>query len=259
VAGLLEGRRALVVGVANKRSMAWGIARALAREGADLALTYQTERFKENLDELVTELPRPVLEFPLDVTVDGSLDALADTLSREWDRLDVLVHSVAHARSDELGGRFVNTSRDGWGLALDVSAYSLVGLARVMLPLLKASGSASIMALTYLGSERVLPNYNVMGVAKAALESAVRYLAADLGVDGIRVNAISAGPVKTLAASGVKGFSSMLHEIEQRAPLRRNITTEDVGNAAVFLASDWARNITGQVLFVDAGYHVMGI
>jgi enoyl-[acyl-carrier protein] reductase I len=259
VAGLLEGRRALVVGVANKRSMAWGIARALAREGAELALTYQTERFKENLDELVVELPRPVLLFGLDVTQDDSLAALAQALGRQWDRLDVLVHSVAHARSEELSGRFVDTSREGWQLALDVSSYSLVGLTRAVLPLLQASGSASVMALTYLGSERVLPNYNIMGVAKAALESSVRYLAADLGRDGIRVNAISAGPVKTLAASGVKGFSSMLHEIEQRAPLKRNITTEDVGNAAVFLASEWARNVTGQVLFVDAGYHIMGI
>lgn len=259
MAGLLEGSRALVVGVANKRSMAWGIAQALAEQGAELALTYQSERFKENLDKLVGELPRPVLQFPCDVSTDASIAELAHQLARTWDGLDVLVHSVAYARSEDLGGRFVDTSRDGWALAQDISAYSLVGLTRVLLPLFQARGGGSIIAMTYLGSERVLPNYNVMGVAKAALESTVRYLAQDLGQDGIRVNAISAGPVKTLAASGVKGFSGILRQIEEKAPLRRNITTTDVGYAAVFLGSEWARNISGQVLFVDAGHHIMGI
>jgi enoyl-[acyl-carrier protein] reductase I len=257
--GLLEQKRALVVGVANKRSMAWGIAQALAREGAELALTYQTERFKENLDKLLPDLGRPVKTFPLDVADDASLARLQEELSAAWDHVDVVVHSVAHARTEDLSGRFVDTSREGWTLAHDVSAYSLVALTRAVLPLLTRSSDPSVMTLTYMGSTRVLPNYNVMGAAKASLEAAVRYLAYDLGPHGIRVNAISPGPVKTLAASGVKGFSSVLHTIEEQAPLHRNITTEDVGNAAVFLASPWARNITGQVLFVDAGHHIMGI
>jgi enoyl-[acyl-carrier protein] reductase I len=259
--GLLDGKRALVVGIANKRSMAWGIAQALAREGARLVLTYQMDRFRENLEKLVPELPRAdtVRLLALDVTDDRSLAALHDTLASEADTLEVLVHSVAHARSEDLAGRFVETSRDGWTLAQDVSAYSLVGLTRAVLPLLERAGDASVMTLTYMGSVRVLPNYNVMGTAKASLEAAVRYLAYDLGPSGIRVNAISPGPVKTLAATGVKGFSSVLHTIEDKAPLHRNISTGDVGNAAVFLASDWARNITGQILYVDAGHHIMGI
>jgi enoyl-[acyl-carrier protein] reductase I len=257
--GILTGKRALVVGVANKRSMAWGIAQAMDREGAELALTYQMERFKENLDKLVGDLGRPVLEMPLDVTEEASLANLTATLQREWGQVDIVVHSVAHARTEDLSGRFVDTSREGWALALDVSAYSLVALTRACLPLFSEENGASVMTLTYLGSERVMPNYNVMGTAKAALEATVRYLAWDLGPMGVRVNALSPGPVKTLAATGVKGFSGMLHEIEERAPLRRNITPLDVGNAAVCLGSDWARNITGQVLFIDAGYHVMGI
>ncbi len=257
--GILEGKLALIVGVANKRSMAWGIAQAMDREGAELALTYQIERFKENLDKLAPELHRAVLELPLDVSRDESLAELGGALAREWGGVDIVVHSVAHARGEDLSGRFVDTSRDGWILAHDVSAYSLVALARTCLPLFAEGAGGSIMTLSYLGSERVMPNYNVMGTAKAALEATVRYLAWDLGERGIRVNALSPGPVKTLAASGVKGFSGMLHEIEDRAPLRRNITPADVGNAAAFLGSDWARNITGQILFVDAGYHVMGI
>lgn len=258
--GILDGRRALVVGVANKRSMAWGIARALAREGAELALTYQLERFRENLEELVPELPRPARLLPLDVTDDTSLAALPQALGKSWDALDILVHSVAHAKTEDLHGRFVDTSRDGWALAQDVSAYSLVAVTRSVLPLLERStAGASVMTLTYLASERVVPNYNVMAAAKASLEASVRYLANELGPSGIRVNAISPGPVKTLAASGVKGFSGVLKTLEERAPLRRNITTDDVGNAAVFFASEWARNITGVVLFVDAGHHILGL
>lgn len=257
--GLLAGKRALIVGVANKRSIAWGIAEAMAREGAELALTYQTERFKENLEKLVPELPTPPLMALCDVQQEESLVALGERLGEAWDGLDILVHSVAYARGEDLSGRFVDTTRDGWALAQDVSSYSLVGLTRAVLPLLTARGEASIMTMTYIGSERVLPNYNVMGTAKASLESAVRYLAYDLGTDGIRVNAISAGPVKTLAAAGVKGFSGAKQEIEARAPLHRNISPADVGNAAVFLASDWARNITGQILYVDAGHHVVGV
>jgi enoyl-[acyl-carrier protein] reductase I len=257
--GLLEGRRALVVGVANRHSTAWGIAQALDREGAALALTYHRERSGDHIQKLSAELSRPVLTLPLDVSSDASLAQMAEELGRHWDRLDIVVHSVAHAKTEELAGRFVDTSRDGWALAQDVSAYSLVALTRAVLPLLERSEGGSVLALSYMGSLRVLPNYNVMGTAKASLESAVRYLAHDLGPSGIRVNAISPGAINTVSARGVKGFVSMLHTMEEQAPLRRTITTGDVGNAAVFLGSEWARNITGQILMVDAGHHIMGI
>jgi enoyl-[acyl-carrier protein] reductase I len=260
--GLLEGKRALVAGVANKFSLAWGIAQALDREGAELVLTYHRERSREHLERLVSGLVRPARLVELDVQSEESLDAMADEVAAMTDRLDVVVHSLAHARPEDMEARFRDTSREGWALAQDVSVYSLVALTRVLQPLLGVGGDqhgASVMTLSYLGGDRVLPNYNVMGPAKAALEAAVRYLAVDLGRENVRVNALSTGPVKTLRASGVKGFGQMRHELEARAPLGRNITAGDVGNAAVFLASDWATNITGQVLFVDAGYHVMGI
>jgi enoyl-[acyl-carrier protein] reductase I len=255
---LLTGTHALVVGVANKRSIAWGIARALAREGADLVLTYQNERLKENVVKLAPELPRPPLLLPLDVTVDDDLERLREELTKSVPALDVVVHSVAHARREDLEGRFLDTSRSGYLFAHDVSAYSLIALTRAVRPLLRAGGS--VITLTYhLGAARVTPNYNVMGAAKASLESAMRYLAAELGPDEIRVNAISSGPIKTLAASGVKGFSSMLGVYGERTPLRRALTAEDVGDVAVFLASPLSRAITGSILFTDNGYHMMAI
>ena len=260
--GLLDGKRALVAGVANKFSLAWGIARALDREGAEIVFTYHRERSREHLTKLMTELQAPARLVELEAQSDASMAAMAAKVAAATDRLDIVVHAFAHARPEDLEARFQDTSREGWALAQDVSAYSLVALTRALLPLLGAGGDrhgASVMTLSYLGGERVLPHYNVMGPAKAALEEAVRYLAADLGQDNIRVNTLSTGPVKTLRASGVKGFGQMRHELEARSPLGRNITTADVGNAAVFLASDWAANITGQVLFIDAGYHIMGI
>jgi len=256
--GLLEGKVALVTGIANKRSIAWGIARAFDEEGAQLILTYQSERLKENLDKLVGDLKQEPLVLPLDVTDDASLGQLYEAVRDRYDALHVLVHSVAYAKGEDLAGRFVDTSRDGYLLAQDVSAYSLTALVRNLYPLLQTAGRASIMAMTYQGSERVMPNYNVMGVAKAALESSIRYLAFDLGKEGIRVNAISAGPIKTLAAAGVKGITSALHSTVERAPIPENITTEDVGHAAVFLASSWSERITGNVLYVDSGFHIMG-
>jgi enoyl-[acyl-carrier protein] reductase I len=256
--GMLEGKRALVQGVANKRSICWGIARALHREGAQLCLTYQNERLRENVDELAEALPG-TFTLPLDVQQDDQIDALFAELASRWGHLDVLVHGAAFARADELAGEFVATSREGFRLAMDVSAYSLVALVRGARPLMRQAGGGAVICLTYLGSERVVPNYNVMGVAKAALEASVRYLAADLGPEGIRVNAISAGPVRTLAASGVKGLTTFIAQYRERAPLRRNTTQEEVGDAAAFLASDLARGITGCVLFVDEGYHVLGV
>jgi len=251
----LEGKRGLVVGVANKRSLAWGIAQSAAREGARLALTYQGERLEENVRKLATELESPVI-LPLDVTRDDELDALVPALSGELGGLDFAVHAVAFALREELDGDFVQTSREGYRIAQDVSAYSLTALTRRVAPLM--TGGGSILTLTYLGGERVVPNYNVMGVAKAALEMSVRYLASDLGPRGIRVNAISAGPIKTLASSGVHGISRMLEHHRTFAPLRRNTDQAEVGDAAAFLLSDLARGITGEVLYVDSGYHVLG-
>ena len=256
--GLLTGKRALVAGVANKRSIAWGIARCFAEEGAELAITYQHERFRENIEKLVPELPGGAIVLPLDVADDASLTALPALLGERWEKLDILVHSIAFARTEDLQGRFSDVPRDGYALAQDVGAYSLVALSRVLLPLMQAAGGGSVLTMTYLGGERVMPSYNVMGVVKAALESAVRYLAYDLGSDNVRVNAISAGPLRTLASSAVKAATA-LRDVPERTPLRRNIALEDVGRAAAFLCSDWAQNITGQVLFVDAGFHIMGI
>ncbi|MDA8346150.1 MAG: enoyl-ACP reductase [Thermaerobacter sp.] len=255
--GLLTGRRALVTGVANKRSIAWAIAKALSREGAELALTYQHDRFKANLEKLLPELPPSTISLPLDVADDESLAAMAATLQAKWGHLDHLVHSIAFAKADDMAGRFADTSRDGYALAQDVSAYSLVALTRSVLPMLQAAGGGSVVTMTALGGERVMPSYNVMGVAKAALEASLRYLAWELGGDNIRVNAISAGPLRTLAAAGVRSAHTAMNQLPERSPLRRNITQEDVGDAAAFLLSDWARNITGQVLYVDAGYHIM--
>ncbi len=256
--GLLSGKRALVVGVANKRSIAWGIARSLAEEGAELALTYQHDRFRDNLEKLLPELPSGAITTHLDVGDDRSLAALRETLGVHWPHVDIVVHSVAFARTEDLQARFSEIPREGYSIALDVSAYSLISLTRAVLPMLQAAGGGSVLTMTYLGGERVVPHYNLMGVAKASLESAMRYLAWDLGGDNIRVNAISAGPLRTLAASAVQGGTA-LREVPERTPLRRNIALEDVGHAASFLCSDWAKNITGQVLFVDAGFHIMGV
>ncbi len=254
---LLEGRHGLVLGVANKRSIAWGIAQAAHRAGARLALTYQGERLQENVTELAAQLRDPLV-LPCDVTKDEDLAALADKVRAEFGSLDFVVHAVAFALREELDGEFLNTSREGYRIAQDVSSYSLTALARATAPLMEGRGG-SIVTLSYLGGERVVPHYNVMGVAKAALEMSVRYLAADLGPKGIRVNAISAGPIKTLAASGVHGLSKMLEYHRTHAPLRRTTDQEEVGDAALFLLSPLSRGITGEVIHVDGGFHVMGM
>jgi enoyl-[acyl-carrier protein] reductase I len=255
---LLEGRTGLVVGVANKRSIAWAIAQALAGAGMRLAFTYQGARLKENVEELAATVPNAQL-YPCDVTSDADIAAMITALEREVGALDTLVHSVAFAQKEDLEGAFVGTSREGFKLAHDVSAYSLVALTRAALPLLEKSGQGSVIAMTYYGSEKVTGNYNVMGVAKAALEAAVRYLAADLGPRGIRVNAISAGPLNTLAARGIKGFTGILQHHAEKAPLRRNVEPREVGDTALFLASRLSSGITGEVIFVDCGYNIMAV
>jgi len=253
---LLDGKRGLVLGIANKRSIAWGIAQAVHREGARLAVTYQGERLEENVRELATQLRDPLV-LPCDVTKDPDLERLAATIRDGLGGLDFVVHAVAFALREELDGEFVNTSREGYRVAQDISSYSLTALVRVTAPLM--AGGGSIVTLSYLGGERVVPHYNVMGVAKAALEMSVRYLAADLGPKGIRVNAISAGPIKTLAASGVHGLSKMLEYHRTHAPLRKNTEQDEVGDAALFLVSPLSRGVTGEVLHVDGGFHVMGM
>jgi enoyl-[acyl-carrier protein] reductase I len=254
----LSGKCGLIVGVANKRSISWAIAQAAAREGARLALTYQGERLEESVRDLAAELVDPLV-LPCDVTSDGQVTSLFETIGREFGGLDFLVHGAAFAPREELDRRFVDTSREGFRIALDVSAYSLVALARGAAPLMEARGGGSILTLSYLGAVRVFPNYNVMGVAKAALEACVRYLASDLGPSGIRVNAISAGPIRTLAASGISGFTSILQVYRDRAPLRRTIEAGEVADAAVFLLGPAGRGVTGDVIVVDAGFHVMGM
>jgi len=251
---LLEGKTALVIGVANKWSLAYAIAQALRREGAKLLLTYQGERVKETVSELGGELGAAGI-FPLDVSKDDELERIAENVQAHG-RLDIMVHSVAFANREDLSRPFVETSRAGYLLAQDISAYSMIAAARATAPLMTSGGS--MMTLTYLGSTRVMTNYNVMGVAKAALEASVRYLASELGTAGIRVNAISAGPVKTTSALGVKDLSRMMEAVASRAPLRRNCEPAEVADTAVFLASDLGRGVTGNVLFVDGGYQLMG-
>ncbi len=255
---LLAGRTGIVVGVANKRSIAWAIAQALAGAGMRLAFTYQGERLKENVESLAATLPGSLV-YPCDVTVDAEIEAVFAALGREFGVLDTLVHSVAYAQREDLEGAFVRTSREGFRVAHDVSAYSLVALTRAALPLLEKSGQASVIAMTYYGSEKVAANYNVMGVAKASLEACVRYLAADLGPRGIRVNAISAGPVNTLAARGIRGFTGILQRHAEKAPLRRNVELREIGDTALFLASTLSSGITGEVIFVDGGYHIIAV
>ena len=253
---LLEGKRGLILGVANKRSIAWGIAQSVSGAGARLALTYQGERLEENVRELAASLDNPVI-LPCDVSKDEDLARLGQDVARELGGLDFVVHAVAYALREELDGEFLNTSREGYRVAQDISSYSLTALAKVTVPLMTAGGS--IVTLSYLGGERVVPHYNVMGVAKAALEMSVRYLASDLGPKGIRVNAISAGPIKTLAASGVHGISKMLEYHREHAPLRKNTEQAEVGDVALFLVSPASRGVTGEVIHVDGGFHVMGM
>jgi enoyl-[acyl-carrier protein] reductase I len=258
---LLEGKTALVLGIANKWSLAYAIAQAFHREGAKLLLTYQGERLKSTVEELGAELGAAKV-FDCDVTKDDDLARLTETLRAQSGngdsaRLDTVVHSIAFANREDLSHAFVETSRAGYLLAQEVSAYSMVAVARATAPLMTSGGS--IMTLSYLGANRVVPNYNVMGVAKAALEASTRYLASDLGPSNIRVNAISAGPVKTASARGVKDFSTMLERVAEKSPLRRNCTPAEVADTAVFLASDLGRGVTGNLLYVDAGYQIMGL
>jgi enoyl-[acyl-carrier protein] reductase I len=254
----LAGKIGLVVGVANKRSLSWAIAQAASAAGATLVLTYQG-RFEEHVGELAATLTPQPLVLPLDVQNDAEIDAVFSRIQQEHGALDFLIHGVAFANRDDITNPFVQTSRAGFALALDISAYSLIALARGAKPLMESRGGGSIVTLTYLGSQRVFTNYNVMGVAKAALEASVRYLAADLGAQNIRVNAISAGPIKTLAAAGIGGFSTILGVVRERAPLKRTIDASEVADTAVFLVSQAARGITGEVVMVDAGYHAIGM
>jgi enoyl-[acyl-carrier protein] reductase I len=256
--GFLAGKRALIVGVATDRSIAWGIAQAMHREGAELAFTYPNDRMKERVEPLAHSLGSK-LTMQLDVTVDGQIDATFDLLKRELGQLDAVIHAVAVAPGEALKGSFVdNTSRDAFRIAHDVSSYSFTALARAAHPLM-AGRQGSLLTLSYLGAERSIPGYNVMGLAKASLEANVRFMAADLGPRGVRVNGISAGPIKTLAAAGIAGFRKMLNRVAEVAPMRRNVTLEDVGNAAAFLCSDLAAGITGEILHVDSGFSTVGM
>ena len=252
---LLKDKTILVMGVANKWSIAWAIAEACHRAGARLAFTYQGERSLESLKKLTDDIPEAVL-IPCDVTKDAEIEEAFNLLKEQFGVLHGVVHSIAHAKKEELDGLYLNTSREGYGMAQDISAYSLVAVTRFARPLMAEGGS--IVTLTYLGGERVVKNYNVMGVAKAALDASVRYLAADLGRENIRVNAISAGPIKTLAAKGVKDFTTMLKEFEQKSPMGRLVETEEVANTAVFLCSNMSSGITGEVIHVDCGYCILG-
>ena len=252
------GKLGLIIGVANKRSIAWAIAQATGNRGARLALTYQG-RFEEHVNELSQDLGQPALVLPCDVASDADIAAVFSRVEQEFGGLDFVVHGAAFAPREELSAPFSQTTREGFRVALDISAYSLIALTRGALPLMEKRGGGSILTLTYLGSDRVFPNYNVMGVAKAALESTVRYLAADVGPKNIRVNAISAGPIKTLAASGISGFSNILTVYRERAPLRRTVEANEVGEAAAFLLGDAGKAVTGEVLMVDSGFHVTGM
>ncbi len=254
---LLEGKRGLIVGVGNRRSFAWGVAQAAAREGATLALSYQNERLGRNVKALAAEIPGTGT-LPLDVAEDAQMDAAVGLALDQLSGLDFLVHSVAFAPREELVGSFVQTSRDGFRIAHDISAYSLVALTARFREALAAGEGGAVVTLTYLGAERAFPNYNVMGVAKSALESSVRYLASDLGPEGVRVNAISAGPAKTLASSAVGGISRIVEHYRAHAPLRRATTAAEVGDAAAFLLSPLARGVTGETLHVDSGFHAIG-
>lgn len=254
--GILDNKKAVIFGVANERSIAWAIAQALHKEGSELAFTYAGTALESRVRPLAESIGSKVI-LPCDVTNDAEIDAVFENIKQQWGSLDILIHSIAFANKEELKGMFVDTSREGFKLAMDVSAYSLVALAKRAYPLMTNGGS--IITMTYYGSEKVVPNYNVMGVAKAALEASVKYMAADLGQKNIRVNAISAGPIKTLAAMGISGFRDMLQTVENKSPLKRNVTTEDVANTALYLSSRLSSGVTGEVIYVDAGYNIMGM
>jgi enoyl-[acyl-carrier protein] reductase I len=256
---MLDGKKGLILGIANKRSLAWAIAKACASRGARLCVTYQGPRFEETTRELASGLPNgaDTLVLPCEVTKQEEIDALAEAVKAKWDRVDFVVHSIAFADPEELKRPFRETSKPGFAVALDVSAYSLIPIAKAFAPMM--TGGGSIVALSYLGGERVVPNYNVMGVAKAALDSTVRYLAYDLGPSGIRVNCVSPGPVRTISAAAISDFGKMLDHVEKVAPLRRNITADEVGDVVAFMVSDMARGISGQQIHVDSGYSIMGV
>ena len=253
---LLAGKKAVIFGVANNRSIAYGIAKAFRDNGADIALSWLGEALKKRVEPIAEELGA-AFTFPCDASKDEDIAAAAETVQKKWGKADILVHAVAFANRDDLQGRYIDTSRAGFSLALDVSAFSLVALCKHFEPIL--SDGASVLTLSYYGAQKHITNYNVMGVAKAALEASVMYLAHDLGKKNIRINAISAGPIKTLASSGISGFGKILNHIEQYTPLRKNVSIEEVGNTALFLASDLSTGISGDVIFVDAGYHTSGI
>ena len=256
--GFLSGKRALIVGLASNRSIAYGIAKAFHAQGASLAFTYQNERLQSRVEDMAQEFGS-TLTFPCDVAYDEAITQTFDHLREHWDTLDIVVHSVAYAPADQIGGDFVEqANREGFRIAHDISAYSLVALAKAALPMMEGT-QGSLITLSYFGAEKAVPNYNTMGIAKASLEAAVRYLAASLGPRGLRVNAISAGPIKTLAAAGIKDFRKIQNAYATIAPLKRNITADEVGTAAAFLCSDLASGITGEVLHVDAGYHAVSM
>lgn len=257
--GLLTGKKCLIMGVANKRSIAWGIAQSLHREGAELAFTYQNERLKENVQELAEALGGGIDLYPCDVSVDGEIEALFAAIGAKWGKLDTLVHSLAYARTEDIKADFVDITREGWRIAQEISAWSLIACAKGAKPLMEAAGGGSIITLTYLAATQVVERYNIMASAKAALESNVRYLAHELGQHNIRVNAISAGPLKTLASSAIKGMSILKDIMEERSPMRRNISIDEVGDVAAFLASPLSRAVTGDIHFVDNGIHIMGM
>lgn len=256
--GFLNGKKALIVGLASNRSIAYGIAKAFHEQGAELAFTYQNDKLKSRVEKMANEFGS-TLTFPCDVALDEDIQSVFDSLGKHWDKLDILVHSVAYAPADQISGDFLEqTNREGFSIAHDISAYSLVALSKAAMPMMQET-NGSILTLSYYGAEKAIPNYNVMGVAKASLEASVRYLAASAGSRGLRVNAISAGPLKTLAAAGIKDFRKIQSGYAKVTPLQRNITQEEVGHAAAFLCSDMASGITGEVVHVDAGYHAVSM
>ena len=256
--GFLAGKRAVIVGLASNRSIAWGIASAMRREGAELAFNYQGDKLRGRVEKMAAELDSSIT-LPLDVSDDDQIEAFFEGLAQHWDGLDILVHSVAYAPADQLQGEYIDAvTREGFRIAHDISSYSLAALAKAARPMMRGR-SGAIVTLSYLGAVRAVPSYNVMGLAKASLEANVRFLAMSLGPEGTRVNGISAGPIKTLAAAGIKGMRQMLGKVAEVSPLGRNVTTEDVGNTAAFLCSDLAHGITGEIVYVDAGYSIMGM
>ncbi len=256
--GFLTGKRALIVGLASNRSIAWGIAQAMHREGAELAFTYQSEKLQSRVEKLATECNSDII-LPCDVSSDEQIDKVFEHLDDYWDHLDIIVHSVAFAPRSELEGNYLDAvTREGFNIAHEISSYSFAALAKAGRNMMEGQNGA-LLTISYLGSERAMPNYNVMGLAKASLEANVRYMAEALGPDGIRVNSVSAGPIKTLAASGIGNFKKMLDHVDANAPLRRNVTIEEVGNTAAFLCSDLASGITGENVYVDSGYNIVGM